>query len=224
MWGSLDPKTLELLELLSQIYTKEGHYREAMGVHEEVLRLVVEGDDGDDRTLDTMIPETARRHVELLKASFQRLGKWDKSEALYKDLFHTLVNMEEYKTHPSFKDLQPIEKWSTKEKPHDNFGIFIAPKSWELDINASAESYGSEHEYHDHNGSFHGTSTYTNAANGAITGGVGGGIRTVSGVNAGGHEGKKRPGLKYRATSNWGMGLINRFLHGEQEEREKVTV
>jgi len=69
--GSFDPKTLEMSDLLSQIYTAAGHHREAMRLHEEILRLVVEGDDGDDRTLDTMIPKMAKHAISAL--NFQSL-------------------------------------------------------------------------------------------------------------------------------------------------------
>ena len=72
-WGSLDPKSLEMSDLLSELYTNMGHYREAQGVHENVLRLVVEGDDGDDRTLDTMEAVRAKKQLELLKQSYLRL-------------------------------------------------------------------------------------------------------------------------------------------------------
>ena len=201
VWGSLDPKTLELLELLSHLYIQEGHFREAMAVHEEILRLVVEGDDGDDRTLDTMVPETARLHVDLLKASFHRLGKWDKSRGVYRDLITQLLEMKEYEHDPAFKDLQPFDKWNVKDPLKDKeFGRFVPPKDWEFDV-----------PKHHHDGSSKETDTYGSVST----------TRTVS--DAGGREEHKRPGLKYRATSNWGMGLVNRFFHhGEQEQEEEA--
>lgn len=99
VWGSLNPKTLEMSELLSELYTSMGHYREAQGVHESILRLVVEGDDGDDRTIDTMPSQTALKHVNLLKQSFLRLKGWDsrrtkirrRSDILVPLLFYTLI-------------------------------------------------------------------------------------------------------------------------------------
>lgn len=108
-----------------------GHYREAMGVHENVLRLVVEGDDGDDRTLDAMDAGTARQHLELLKQSFLRLKGWDKSAGSYVELVNALVKM--YKGSKEWKDVKGVETWSFhKEQPSETLGKFAAPKEWEF--------------------------------------------------------------------------------------------
>lgn len=119
-------------DLLSQLYTNMGHTREAQGVHENVLRLVVEGDDGDDRTLDTMESETARHQVELLKQSFLRLRGWDKSPEIYKDLIHGLKQMPEYKSQPEWKDVRPANEWNVKEAASETMGKFEAPGLWFL--------------------------------------------------------------------------------------------
>jgi hypothetical protein len=129
VWGSLDPKTLEMSELLSQAYTAAGHYREAMRVHEDVLRLVVEGDDGDDRTLDTMTPERARKHLFMLKQSYLRLGGWDKHEHVYKELVNQLLAMPVYRNSEVFKGVHGVEKWSLKEKVEGK-GEFERPIEW----------------------------------------------------------------------------------------------
>ena len=108
-----------------------GHYREAQGVHENILRLVVEGDDGDDRTVDTVPSQTARKHLDLLKQSYLRLQGWDKSAAVYKDLVHSLIQM--YKGQPEWKDVSGIETWNfNKEKPSDTLDKFVAPSDWEF--------------------------------------------------------------------------------------------
>jgi hypothetical protein len=130
-WGVLDRKTLEMLELMSQLYTFAGHYREAMAVHEEILRLVVEGDDGDDRTPDTVSSQMAKKHLDLLKRSYLRLGGWDKSPSTYKDLVQGLISMEEYKGKPEWQGVQNTDKWTTKEQA-DTLGTFVAPKEWEF--------------------------------------------------------------------------------------------
>ncbi|MCJ1420615.1 hypothetical protein MMC32_006973 [Xylographa parallela] len=129
--GSLDPLALEMFELLSQIYTSVGHYREAMGVHEDILRLIVEGDDDDDGTIDTVTPHVARQHLDLLKYSYQRLKGWDKSEAVYKSIVTRLLHMREYKGSKAFDGAQPIEKWSKDEQPGTK-GMFVAPQQWEF--------------------------------------------------------------------------------------------
>jgi len=132
VWGSLDPKTLEMSDLLSQLYTSQGHYREAQGVHENILRLVVEGDDGDDRTLDTMDSKAARQHVELLKQSFLRLKSWDKSSVVYRELLDELINTPEYKGKPEWENMPSLDQWNVKEPPSDTLGKFAPPQNWEF--------------------------------------------------------------------------------------------
>ncbi|KAF4630298.1 hypothetical protein G7Y89_g7843 [Cudoniella acicularis] len=131
VWGSLDPNSLDISDLLSHIYTAAGHHREAMRVHEEILRLVVDGDDDDDQTIDTVAPEVARRHLDLLKASYQRLGGWDKKASVYQELVDQLLQMPEYKSSPAFKGASPIAKWKLNEKTPPK-GEFTHPVSWEF--------------------------------------------------------------------------------------------
>lgn len=131
-------------ELLSQLYTSMGHYREAMGVHEHILRLVVEGDDGDDRTIDTMHSETAKKHVEWLKQSYLRLQGWDKSEATYRDLVNALLSMKEYRNKPEWQGVRGVEHWDKKEPASDSIGKFVVPQKWEfLDPKTADQQDGS---------------------------------------------------------------------------------
>ncbi|KAL8729508.1 MAG: hypothetical protein Q9166_004680 [cf. Caloplaca sp. 2 TL-2023] len=132
VWGSLDPKTLEMSDLLSQLYTSMGHTREAQGVHENILRLVTEGDDGDDRTLDTIDSRTARHQVELLKQSFLRLRGWDKSPEIYTNLIRDLKAMPEYKARSEWADVKPANEWNPKEAASETLGKFEAPSTWYL--------------------------------------------------------------------------------------------
>ena len=133
VWGALDPKTLEMSELLSQLYTSMGHYREAMGVHESILRLVVEGDDGDDRTVDTMESKRVKMHVEWLKQSYLRLQGWDKSEATYRELVNAILGMEEYKHRPEWQGVRGVDHWDKKEPASDSTGKFSVPTEWEFE-------------------------------------------------------------------------------------------
>ncbi len=119
-------------DLLSQLYTNMGHTREAQGVHENILRLVTEGDDGDDRTLDTMDPRTARLQVELLKQAYLRLRGWDKSPEIYIDLIRDLKAMPEYKSHPEWANVKPAHEWNAKEPASETLGKFEAPQTWYL--------------------------------------------------------------------------------------------
>ncbi|KAL9606785.1 MAG: hypothetical protein Q9179_000075 [Wetmoreana sp. 5 TL-2023] len=175
-WGSLDPKTLEMSDLLSQLYTSMGHYREAQDLHENILRLVVEGDDGDDRTLDTMDSKTALHQITLLHQSFLRLQGWNKSRDVYVALIRDLKNMPQYKNEKQWKQLKLPSEWDMKETPSETIGKFIAPTKWEF---VPPEQVTKE-----------------------------GGVK----------ETPSRPGMGMkRATSNWGLGLIHRFMHGDHE-------
>ncbi|KAL8632383.1 hypothetical protein Q9189_001860 [Teloschistes chrysophthalmus] len=129
-WGSLDPKTLEMSDLLSALYTSMGHYREAMDVHEGVLRLVVEGDDGDERTRDEVDSETAMKQVELLKQSFLRLKGWSKAEEVYTELVAELKEMPPFHTEKAWKELRLPNEWNVKEAPEETLGRFVAPADW----------------------------------------------------------------------------------------------
>ncbi|KAI4243543.1 MAG: hypothetical protein LQ352_006999, partial [Teloschistes flavicans] len=131
-FGSLDPKTLEMSDLLSQLYTSMGHYREAQEVHENILRLVVEGDDGDDRTLDTMDSDAAMDQVKQLKQSFLRLRGWSKSQDTYTDLVAELKDMPEYRAEKQWKQLALPDAWNVKEAPSETLGRFFAPETWEF--------------------------------------------------------------------------------------------
>jgi hypothetical protein len=118
-------------DLLSQIYTAAGHHREAMRLHEDILRLVVEGDDGDDRTLDTMTPRMAKHQLSLLKAAYQRLGSWANHPSTYKKLVDQLLQMPAYKSDPLFKGVHSTDKWNPKDKP-DPASEFTKPVDWEF--------------------------------------------------------------------------------------------
>lgn len=173
--GGLDPKTLEMSDLLSQLYTSMGHYREAQDLHESLLRLIVEGDDGDDRTQDDANSETAMKQVTLLKQSFLRLHGWNKSLETYVELIRELKDMPEYKGEKQLKQLSQPNEWNSKETPSETIGTFVAPKEWEL---VKAEHVGED-----------------------------GSVKTPT------RSGKNMK----RATSNWGLGIFNRFANGGHE-------
>lgn len=146
VWGPLDPKTLEMSELLSQLYTSMGHYREAMGVHENILRLVVEGDDGDERTVDTMDSKRVKMHVEWLKQCYLRLQGWDKSATTYKDLVSAILHMEEYRHKPEWQGVHGTDDWDKKESASETVGKFVAPKEWEFEDPESTNKHGNGKE------------------------------------------------------------------------------
>jgi hypothetical protein len=132
VYGPLDPKSLAMSELLSQVYTDSKHYQDAMRVHEDILRLVVEGDDDDDKTTDTVDARTARKHVNLLKQAYLHNQGWDKNPKVYKDLIDQLLSMPEYQHQSAeFKSVERVDNWNLKEKP-DSSGCFVPPLNWEF--------------------------------------------------------------------------------------------
>jgi hypothetical protein len=147
--GALDPKTLDMYDLLSQLYNTVGHYREALALHEDILRLVVEGDDDDDRTVDTVEPDVARHHLEELKRAHQRYGGWEKSVAVYRDIVTRLLAMKAYEGHSEFKGATGIDKWNVKEDPGDK-GKFRAPEHWEFLDAGNISDSGEIVEYNGH--------------------------------------------------------------------------
>lgn len=188
-WGSLHPKALEMNNLLSELYTNMGHTREAQGVHEDILRLVVEGDDGDDRTLDTTDSDTALHQIALLKQSFLRLGGWDKSRDVYDTLITELKKMPEYSSIKEWKSLSPPSEWNPKETPSKTLGKFVAPTHWQFIGAREAE----EEE----------RSSVASP-------------KQASSSPRSPHHNKHRPGMGVkRATSNWGLGLVHKFMHGD---------
>ena len=109
-----------------------------MGVHENILRLVVEGDDGDDRTVDTMESGRVRMHVEWLKQSYLRLQGWDKSAATYKNLVNAILDMVEHRHKPEWQGVRGTDHWDKKETASDSVGQFIVPKEWEFEDRETA--------------------------------------------------------------------------------------
>jgi hypothetical protein len=102
-----------------------------MRVHEEIIRLVVEGDDDDDDTIDTVDAKTAHKHLHLLKQSYLRHQGWDKSSKVYKELVNQLIAMPQFKNAAEFKGEKGTEKWNLKEKI-DESDKFVPPLVWEF--------------------------------------------------------------------------------------------
>ena len=104
-----------------------------MGVHENILRLVLEGDDGDDRTHDTAEPEVVKEHIELLRQSHLRLHGWDKDKHVYTSLVHSVLELPQYKSSPDLKGAQlRVENWNPKDPPDEHLGKFTPPDMWEF--------------------------------------------------------------------------------------------
>jgi hypothetical protein len=189
--GGLHPHTLEMSKLLSQLYTSAKLYGEALTVHEEILQLIVSGDDGDDRTTDTVSAVTARRQLNLLKAAYQRNGGWVKSPDMYKKLVNQLIGL--FTKNEEFKNCQPVREWQAKlDSTMANVGIFEKPTQWEFVVEEDvvARMNGGAH---DHDG-------VNNGGGGSRANGNG---RVQQPVKKG-----KRTGWSLRRISDlWGMNM-----------------
>lgn len=113
--------------ILSQLYTGAKRYRDAMGLHEEILRLVLYGDEEDGVDADHDLGETARLHLELLKRSYQRLGEFDKSADTYRTLYEELSKQYSGK----LQSVGHIDRWP-KNGATDSLGTFTTPAKWEI--------------------------------------------------------------------------------------------
>lgn len=150
--GGLHPHALAMSTLLSQLYTSAKQYDDAMTVHEEILQLIVSGDDnGEDRALDSVTPAVARTQLDLLKAAYQRNEGWVKSASTYKNLVNSLLSMREFKNDLQLKGMQPVQKWTPKlDESMAQLGLFVKPSEWEFIVEedirqAAAADAGGRH-------------------------------------------------------------------------------
>lgn len=152
--------TIETYELLAQLYTSTGqsyqakaatdktgplaqeYFKKALGVHEDILRLVVDDHDDSDDELDTAAYLLARegvsiksqdgkqeiealdeesidksaialRHLKLLKLAYQRVGGWPKPYEEYERLNARIFR--EFGSDAQWKGVQGTELWNAKQ-------------------------------------------------------------------------------------------------------------
>jgi len=141
--GGLSKRSLKLQDLLSKVYMTAGRYKDAMGVHEDVLRLVVDGDEADE-SLDGesgVDAAVVREHIEGLKRSWLRNGGWDKKAAVYDELVKSVLELEEYKGKKEFDGLKGVSEWNLKDKD-DGSGRFQGKEKWVLDLQVPGKGRG----------------------------------------------------------------------------------
>ncbi|XMA10439.1 hypothetical protein WAI453_003230 [Rhynchosporium graminicola] len=127
VWGALDATTLDMHILLAELFTSSNQHSKAMQVHENILRDAAsyKGEEIDQAQAAAI----AVRHLDLLKRTYQRLGKWDKQPQIYLDLYQQLAHV--FGSEENWKNarIQPIEKWSAKGA--DNLGIWTKPNTFD---------------------------------------------------------------------------------------------
>jgi hypothetical protein len=135
--GALDKSTLEFTVLLSELYTAQHRYADAMNLHEDILTRLGEGQTAPG--LDA--PATAHTHTELLKISYKRHGKFDKSSQHYHVMFAALD--EQLADEKAWKDKKPqLEKWTPGVKDGETFGCWRQPSKFEWRFEEEEESVG----------------------------------------------------------------------------------
>ncbi|RDW79411.1 hypothetical protein BP6252_04049 [Coleophoma cylindrospora] len=132
--GGLSPKALEVSDVLFQMYTETHNHREGMRVVEDILRMIVEGDDEEEEgTSEVPTAEAVSHRLQLLKYSYQRHGRWDKTNSSYIDLVHKLLLMPQYKHDATIQTYANIQQWKPKTDDKDHLA-FVVPDNWEFTV------------------------------------------------------------------------------------------
>ncbi|KAF9635045.1 Tetratricopeptide-like helical protein [Lasiodiplodia theobromae] len=133
-WGLLDQVTIDLFNLLSTLYVAADRHADALAIHEEILRAVLQDDESEDVLDDAHAAQIAADQLDLIKRVYARQGGWgdedDDLSALVQDVVDQYGDASEGGRLQSFL---PVDKWSTKAPPaHDTFGTFVLPQGWEF--------------------------------------------------------------------------------------------
>ncbi|KAE8154646.1 hypothetical protein BDV25DRAFT_135813 [Aspergillus avenaceus] len=132
VWGQFDKSALELTNLLSALYTAENDHARAMGVHESVLRQLLE--DGTDLPMSRRA-EIANGQAARLQRCYQRNGGWNKGSERYEHMFRQLNdkfaketqwtsrNPKQWKA----KDVDQLGRW----EPPSDYGFLTSSKGTE---------------------------------------------------------------------------------------------
>ena len=90
--------------VLSGLYMATERYQEAMGVHEEILRLLLVRDNGSDQAQTSL---EAKKHLDQLRQTAQRAGSWLGSFPRYSELSQQLIR--EFGNEIGWKDVLPLQ-------------------------------------------------------------------------------------------------------------------
>jgi tetratricopeptide (TPR) repeat protein len=134
--GALDKSTLDFTILLSELYTEQKRYGDAMELHEDILCRLAEG-----QTAPGLEPlKAVHTHTELLKLAFKRAGKFDKEPQHYYDVFVALD--QRFGDEKAWVEKRPQpEKWTPGTKEGEIFGCWKKPAKFEWEFEGE-ESVG----------------------------------------------------------------------------------
>lgn len=154
-WGLLDAATVDMNNLLSALCVSDKRYADALDVHEEILRALLDlnlggdGDDADDGASEVMdfdeenAAALALQQLDLIRRVYARNAGWPESEDVDMAQLTTDVVAEFGPMAPdayaSFGD-GDASKWSrTAPSASDNFGTFVAPQVWEFSLSEETQ-------------------------------------------------------------------------------------
>ncbi|KAF2279901.1 uncharacterized protein EI97DRAFT_105100 [Westerdykella ornata] len=124
--GTLDKSTLEFTVLLSELYTQQKRYQDAIELHEDILYRLSDGQSAPG--LDAI--SIATTHTELLKMAYRRQGG-DQAPQQYAELFATLDRR--FADKQMWKEKRPqLDKWAGQPvKEGETFGSWKRPAKFE---------------------------------------------------------------------------------------------
>ncbi|KUI73490.1 hypothetical protein VM1G_08814 [Cytospora mali] len=148
-WGLLDAATVDMNNLLSAVCVSDQRYADALDVHEEILRALLDQNKDDDEDFDDAASEVmdlddenaaalALQQLELVRRVYARNSGWPETDELDMAQLTTDVVAE-------FAPLAPeayapfgdgdSSKWSINPpSAHDTTGTFVAPVVWEFSL------------------------------------------------------------------------------------------
>jgi hypothetical protein len=148
-WGLLDAATVDMNNLLSSLCVSDRRYAEALDVHEEILRALLDlnmsgEDDVDDAASELMdfdeenAAALALQQLELVRRVYARNSGWPESDEL--DMAQLTTDVVSEFSHLAPDAYAPFgdgdsSKWS-KNAPsaNDTVGTFTAPSVWEFSL------------------------------------------------------------------------------------------
>ncbi|KAI3394758.1 hypothetical protein diail_2227, partial [Diaporthe ilicicola] len=147
-WGLLDAATVDMNNLLSSLCVSDRRYAEALDVHEEILRALLDlnmgEDDADDAASELMdfdeenAAALALQQLELVRRVYARNSGWPESDEL--DMAQLTTDVVSEFGHLAPDAYAPFgdgdsSKWSRNApSPTDTVGTFIAPAVWEFSL------------------------------------------------------------------------------------------
>ena len=125
VWGNCDPITLDMIKLLSGMYTASGNYRAATALHESALNELL---NDHDAAYNPRAADTVTQHLDLLKHAQARLQKGAKGQVNESQAYSYLSR--EVSTKFGLEPAASEDITSTD----DDVGVWHRPRRFSLDV------------------------------------------------------------------------------------------